>query len=123
MPRYLRALEELLDQNIEVVSSAQLGSRLNLTSSQIRQDFSQFGEFGQQGYGYDVALLRDAVASILGVGSSFTAVLFGAGNLGHALLKNFGFNHYGFRMLAAFDVDPAVVGTSIEGITSRFIHR
>lgn len=122
LPRYLRTLEELLDGNVECVSSSQLGRRLNLTPSQIRQDFSCFGEFGQQGYGYNVVLLRDAVASILGIGSGYSAVLFGAGNLGHALLKNFGFAHYGCRVLAAFDVDPALVGSSLGEIPVYSVH-
>jgi len=116
MPRYLRALEELLDGGVERVSSAELGQQLGLTPSQIRQDFSHFGEFGQQGYGYNVAMLRDEVASILGVGRGFSIVLFGVGNLGHALLKNFGFGHYGYRVLAAFDVDPELIGTTLGGV-------
>jgi len=116
MPRYLRVLDDLLDHNVESVSSRQLGDILDLTASQIRQDFSRFGEFGQQGYGYNVALLRDEVASILGIGANRTAVLFGTGNLGRALLNNFNFKKYGFRVLAAFDVDTTVVGSEIAGV-------
>ena len=51
LPRYLRKLDELTDNGIRRISSFELGQQLGLTPSQIRQDFSCFGEFGQQGYG------------------------------------------------------------------------
>ena len=71
LPRYLRKLDELIDANIERVSSGELGPQMGLTPSQIRQDFSCFGEFGQQGYGYNVKALRSQIASILGIDSYF----------------------------------------------------
>lgn len=52
MPRYLRKLDDLNAAGIERISSGELGRQMGLTPSQIRQDFSCFGEFGQQGYGY-----------------------------------------------------------------------
>ena len=116
MPRYLRKLDELSAAGVERISSSELGRQLGLTPSQIRQDFSCFGEFGQQGYGYYLPSLRDAIASILGMDRRHTAVLVGAGNLGRALLQNFGFAQYGFRMLAAFDVLPGLCGSSIAGV-------
>ena len=66
MPRYLRKLDELSAQGVERISSNELGRQLGLTPSQIRQDFSCFGEFGQQGYGYNLSSLRDEIAAILG---------------------------------------------------------
>ena len=81
MPRYLRRLDELSERGIERVSSKELGEQLGLTPSQIRQDFSCFGEFGQQGYGYNVPVLRAHIASILGIDRGFTAILVGVGNI------------------------------------------
>lgn len=116
MPRYLRKLDELSAAGISRISSGELGRQLGLTPSQIRQDFSCFGEFGQQGYGYKVTALRGEIASILGMDRGYTAVLVGVGNLGHALMCNFDFAQWGLDLKAAFDVNPAVVGTQCNNV-------
>ncbi len=113
LPRYYRCVEELYLTNCIRVSSATLSERLGFTASQIRQDFSCFGEFGLQGYGYNVKKLRYEIREILGLNSRNTAILVGCGNLGQALLKNFDFEACGFFMLTAFDTDPSKVGTQI----------
>jgi redox-sensing transcriptional repressor len=89
---------------------------MGLTASQIRQDLSCFGEFGQQGYGYNVERLRSEVADILGMNRDHTLIILGAGNLGRALIENFSFRTNGFRLVAAFDVDPALVGIELGGV-------
>ena len=119
MPRYLRKLDDLNAAGIERISSGELGRQMGLTPSQIRQDFSCFGEFGQQGYGYNVAELRAEIGHILGIDSGHKIIVIGAGHLGHALLQNFDFDKVGFRIDSAFDVSPALVGTEIRGITVR----
>ena len=91
MPRYLRKLDDLNAAGIERISSGELGRQMGLTPSQIRQDFSCFGEFGQQGYGYNVVALRGEVAKILGMDRNYSAVLVGVGNIGRALVENFCF--------------------------------
>ena len=116
LPRYLRKLEDLAYHGIDRISSGELGRQLGLTPSQIRQDFSCFGEFGQQGYGYNVEKLRDEIASILGMKNNFSVILVGMGNLGHALVNNFGFENQGFDLKAVFDVDPEIVGHEVNGI-------
>ena len=119
IPRYLRKLDELMEAGVTRISSFDLGQQLGLTPSQIRQDFSCFGEFGQQGYGYNVAALREEIASILGMDRGFKAILIGVGNIGHALMDNFCFSEWGFTLAAAFDIDPAIVGTTSNGVTIR----
>ena len=116
LPRYLRKLDELSAQGISRVSSSELGQQLGLTPSQIRQDFSCFGEFGQQGYGYHVPTLREQIGSILGMDRSYQAVLIGVGNIGHALIDNFCFSDWGFRLTAAFDVKPEVIGSTFNKV-------
>lgn len=111
LPQYYSCVEELYLSNCIRVSSATLSRRLGFTASQIRQDFSCFGEFGQQGYGYNVSALHDQIGSILGVDRGYNAILIGAGNIGHALMDNFCFRDWGFNLVAAFDIDPEVVGT------------
>lgn len=114
---YLRKLDELICQGIDRISSNELGRRMGLTPSQIRQDFSCFGEFGQQGYGYRVPELREQVAKILGMDESYSAVVVGIGNLGHSLIENMQFDDLGFKICAAFDSNPSKIGTLVSGIT------
>lgn len=116
LPRYLRKLDELTEAGVSRISSGELGRQLGLTPSQIRQDFSCFGEFGQQGYGYKVTALRAEIASILGMDRGFTAILIGVGNLGQALMCNFSFKAWGFDLKAAFDVKPEIIGTDYQGV-------
>lgn len=116
LPRYYRHLNDLHMAGVERISSKALGESMGLTASQIRQDLSCFGEFGQQGYGYNVDSLRGEIADILGVNRGHAAIILGVGNLGRALLENFHFEHSGFTLTAAFDVDPAIVGQTQCGI-------
>ena len=116
LPRYLRKLDELTEAGVSRISSGELGRQLGLTPSQIRQDFSCFGEFGQQGYGYKVTALRAEIASILGMDRGFTAILIGVGNIGQALMCNFSFKNWGFDLKAAFDIKPELIGTEYEGV-------
>lgn len=116
LPRYLRKLDELADTGVERISSGELGARIGYTPSQIRQDFSCFGEFGQQGYGYNVAKLREEIGHILGTDRERSIILVGAGRIGRSLLENIGFSRLGFRLLGAFDIRPEVIGTKIHEI-------
>lgn len=116
LPRYLRKLDELSESGVDKISSRQLGDLLGLTSSQVRQDFNCFGEFGQQGYGYNIAALRAQIAGILGMERGFTAILVGVGNIGRAMMENFCFSDWGVKLGAAFDVKPALIGTAYRGV-------
>ena len=116
LPRYLRKLDELTETGVSRISSFDLGQQLGLTPSQIRQDFSCFGEFGQQGYGYNVAALRKQIAAILGMDRGYCAILIGVGNIGRALMDNFCFSEWGFRLVSAFDINPELIGTELSGV-------
>lgn len=116
LPRYYRHLNELCRRGVVRISSHSLGQEMNITASQIRQDFSCFGEFGQQGYGYNVEELKAEIGHILGVDNDHHLIMIGVGNLGHALLQNFPFSQCGFTVDAAFDVSPAVIGTAVNGV-------
>ena len=119
LPRYLRKLDELSESGVNRISSFDLGQQLGLTPSQIRQDFSRFGEFGQQGYGYSVPALREHIAGILGMDRGYRAVLIGVGHIGHALIDNFCFSDWGVKLSAAFDVKPELIGSSFNGTAVR----
>jgi len=116
LPRYYRQLTELCAKGVVRISSHSLGQEMNITASQIRQDLSCFGEFGQQGYGYNVEELHTEIGHILGVDNNHHLVMIGVGNLGHALLQNFPFAQTGFSVDAAFDISPAITGTAVNGV-------
>lgn len=116
LPRYYRQLSELQDAGVVRISSSALGKSMGLTASQIRQDLFCFGGFGQQGYGYKVESLKEEIGEILGISRGHTLVVLGTGNLGRAIIENFRFSSNGFQLLAAFDVNPDVVGTTIAGV-------
>ena len=119
LPRYYRYLDDLHNKGVVRISSSSLGAKMDITASQIRQDLSCFGEFGQQGYGYNVAELRAEIGHILGIDKGHRLIVIGAGHLGHALLQNFDFEKVGFQVDSAFDVSPELIGTSLRGVTIR----
>jgi redox-sensing transcriptional repressor len=113
---YLRELQHLLRDGRATISSSQLGKLLGFTDAQVRKDLAYFGHFGQPGIGYRCSELIDQIRCILGTDRQWTVTLVGVGNLGRALLRYRGFNSQGFRIVAAFDVDPRIVDSTVEGI-------
>lgn len=116
LPRYYRYLDDLHGKGVVRISSSSLGAKMGITASQIRQDLSCFGEFGQQGYGYNVEELRAEIGHILGVDNHHRIIVVGVGNLGHALMQNFRFSDIGFTLEAAFDISPELIGTQVAGV-------
>lgn len=119
LPVYARALEALQRQGAEVVSSQELGDQLSVTPAQIRKDLSYFGRFGKQGRGYNVKRLLDELRDILGLTREWPMVLVGVGRLGRAIVGYGGFAPQGFRIVEAFDADPNIVGTQVDGLTIK----
>lgn len=120
---YLRELQHLLRDGHETTSSTQLGKLLGFTDAQVRKDLAYFGQFGYPGIGYRCDELVAAIKRILGTNREWPIALVGIGNLGRALLGYRGFGEQGFRVVAAFDIDPQVVGANIEGVPVYSITR
>ena len=120
---YLRELQHLLNDGNETISSSQLGQRLGFTDAQVRKDLAHFGHFGHPGIGYRCQELVQEIRRILGTDRQWRVALVGVGNLGRALLGYRGFGKQGFRIVAAFDVDPEEVGRSIEGVEVHHLDR
>lgn len=116
LPRYRRILEELMSKNIERISSSELSTLTGYTASQIRQDFNNFGGFGQQGYGYNVQSLFAQIGLILGLDKDYRMVIIGCGNLGQAIANYATYYKRGFQITAMFDVNPKLIGISINDI-------
>ena len=112
-PKYYRYLGELLDNDVQRISSKELSEIIGFTASQIRQDLNNFGGFGQQGYGYNVEALHKEIGKILGLDRPYNAVLIGVGNLGQAITNYSGFRNSGFEIKALFDANPRMIGLKI----------
>ena len=119
LPRYYRFLEDLKNSGVSRISSRELAETMGLTASQIRQDFNCFGGFGQQGYGYNVELLRMEIGRILGLDSPNTAILIGVGNLGRAVAQHINFETKGFQLIGIFDRKESLVGQIVRNMPIR----
>ena len=119
LPRYFRYLGELKDEGIERISSQELSDIMKVTASQIRQDFNNFGGFGQQGYGYKVEYLYEEIGKILGLDKTHNLIIIGAGNLGQALANYMNFERRGFLFKGMFDNNPALYGKKIRNMQVR----
>ena len=116
LPRYFRYLGELKDDGIERIASQELSAIMKVTASQIRQDFNNFGGFGQQGYGYKVEYLYEEIGKILGLHKTHNLIIIGAGNLGQALANYMNFERRGFLFRGIFDNNPALFGKRIRDL-------
>ena len=115
LPKYHRYLKELMRNDVDRISSKELGEKIGFTASQIRQDLNCFGDFGQQGYGYNVRELYNQISSILGLSQKYNTVIVGAGNIGQAI-ANYKFDKQGVNLVGIFDANPKLVGLKIRDI-------
>jgi len=113
---YLRELHHAVRDGRATISSSQLGKLLGTTDAQVRKDLAYFGHFGHPGIGYRCEELITEIRRILGTDRQWTVTLVGVGNMGRALLRYKRFSAGGFQIVAAFDLDPRVVGGQIEGV-------
>jgi redox-sensing transcriptional repressor len=115
LPKYHRYLNELMKNDVDRISSKELSEKIKFTASQIRQDLNCFGDFGQQGYGYNVKDLYREICSILGIDREYSTVIIGAGNIGQAI-ANYNFDKFGIELKGIFDVNPKLIGIKIRDV-------
>ena len=116
LPRYYRFLGDLRSKSLYRISSKELSECMGLTASQIRQDLNCFGEFGQQGYGYNIELLQNEIGKILGLNTTKKAILIGAGHMGRALTQHFDMTDKGFQLIGIFDKKPSLSGQTVQNL-------
>jgi redox-sensing transcriptional repressor len=119
LPVYQRILEELLRSGTTTVSSELLGSLARVNAAKVRKDLSLLGSFGTRGAGYDSAFLIAQIDRELGLDHVWPVVIVGIGNLGRALAQSQGFTARGFRICAALDTDPEVIGQQVGEVEVR----
>ncbi|WP_125612901.1 redox-sensing transcriptional repressor Rex [Specibacter cremeus] len=110
---YLRALNALLADGVERVSSEALAEYAGVGSANVRKDLSHLGSYGTRGVGYEVDPLNRKIAHVLGLTHEWRVAIVGAGNLGRALAGYAGFESRGFDIVALFDADQMVIGTEV----------
>ncbi|MCL6450007.1 MAG: redox-sensing transcriptional repressor Rex [Acetobacteraceae bacterium] len=116
LPVYLRVLQDLLADGVDIVSSGELSQRTGFSSEQIRKDFAYFRAFGTRGVGYRTRALNQRLRRALGLDRGVRAVLVGVGNLGTALVRHFLGRRSQVFLVAAFDSDPSRQGLAIDGL-------
>lgn len=116
LPKYHRYLQELMRNDVDRISSKELGEKIGFTASQIRQDLNCFGDFGQQGYGYNVKDLYNQISLILGLNKDYKTVIVGAGNIGQAIANYSRFSELGLFLQGIFDANPKMTGLRMMGI-------
>jgi redox-sensing transcriptional repressor len=119
LPVYLRALTLLAEEGTATVSSEELAALAGVNSAKLRKDLSHLGSYGVRGVGYEVAYLVYQISRELGLTQDWPVAVVGIGNLGRALANYGGFATRGFRVVALFDQDAAVVGEEIAGLRVR----
>ena len=115
LPKYYRYLKDLSSSQIERVSSKTISNALNITASQVRQDLSHFGGFGQTGVGYDVEYLKNIMQEILGINKRHEAIVIGGGRIGQALISYKGFADENVFVKAVFDIETEHL-KSVQGV-------
>lgn len=121
LPKYRRYLSALMQNDVDRISSKELSEKIGFTASQIRQDLNNFGDFGQQGYGYNVKDLYKEINSILGLDEKYNTVIIGAGNIGQAIANYSYFSKLGFNLKGIFDVNPKLIGLKIRDVEIKDI--
>lgn len=116
LPWYLSYVKLLKKHEYSHVSSTQIAKEINVSASQIAKDLSYVDITGKTRVGYEIDELITVLEDFLGFTRQHSAVIFGVGSLGGALLADTGLEQYGLKLLAGFDIDPEVVGTTINGI-------
>ena len=115
LPIYLSYLKNLPEEGSLHISATALAAALGLGEVQVRKDLALISDGGRPKIGYlREALIRD-LEDFLGYSNTNDAVLVGAGKLGRALLGYSGFAEYGLNIVAAFDSDDVLIGTSKSG--------
>ena len=115
LPLYLRMLERLAREGVETISSAKLAEKMDFSAAQIRKDLSQFGEFGKQGRGYQVAPLCEQLRQILNVDRTWDVVIIGANCVGEAMARDQNLHKRGFNVKMIFDYAEDKIGQNIDG--------
>ena len=106
LPLYFRTLRLVEEEEKQIISSDELGRRLDITPEQ----------FGRKGIGYDVHELKNKIANILGLHNNWRLAIVGIGHLGGALANYGNFDTLGFSVVALLDINENIIGSEVNGL-------
>ena len=109
IPRYLNLLKELSPEKVPYISATTISRELSLGEIQVRKDLANVSGAGRPRLGYATDELIERLEDCLGHNSVTFAVLVGAGKLGRALLQYGGFENFGVKITAAFDLNEQII--------------
>ncbi len=109
IPRYLNFLRGLSPEQVRYISATTISKELKLGEVQVRKDLAMVSGAGKPRLGYETKVLIEQLEECLGHNKLTLAVLVGAGKLGKALLQYDGFEHFGVKITAAFDLNDEVI--------------
>ena len=116
LSEYRRTLMNLHRQGITHIFSHVLAGMQGITAVQVRRDLMLIGFSSDTKKGYDVEVLIDFINGILDSPTPMNIAVIGMGHLGQAITRYFNGKGLNLKITAAFDVDPAKVSTTIDGI-------
>lgn len=123
LPLYFRTLRLVEEEEKQIISSDELGRRLDITPEQIRKDLATFGQFGRKGIGYDVHDLKNNIGNILGLHNNWRLAIVGIGHLGGALANYGNFAALGFSVVALLDKNKKIIGSEVNGLKIENVTR
>jgi redox-sensing transcriptional repressor len=116
LSEYRRSLVDCLDRGITHIFSHVLAGMHGITAVQVRRDLMLIGFSSDTKKGYDVRVLADFISSILDTPEGMNIAVIGMGHLGQAITKYFNSKGLKLKIIAAFDIDPAKVGSTIDSV-------
>jgi redox-sensing transcriptional repressor len=117
LPLYLRLLRKMKENGEAYASGTVVAKELGLDPIVVRKDLAITGAVGRPRLGFPMDEIISAIEEFLGWSNTTDAFLVGVGNLGAALLGYKGIEQHGMRIVAAFDSNPEIIGTTVNGKT------
>lgn len=116
LPLFLEKIKEHVSKGEAYISSATLAKELHLDPIVVRKDLAVTGVAGMPRRGFPAVDMISAIKTFLGWDNTTDAILCGVGSLGKALLGYEGFQRHGLKIIAAFDINPLLIGTKERGV-------
>ncbi len=116
LPQYLEVLQQFKEEGLTMVSATRIAELTGVHMTQVRRDLAYTKVVGTPKVGHNVRDLIRAIEQTLNWNDLSSCFLVGAGHLGTAILGYSGLEKRGIRILAAFDNDPELAGTTVNKI-------
>ena len=115
LPAYITYLKSLPADAPDHISATTIAAALGLGEVQVRKDLAAVTSGGKPKVGYRVDTLISELDHYLGLNVLTEAVLVGCGKMGSAILDYKSFSQYGLKIVAGFDTNPMLQGTTPQG--------